>query len=465
MTRPQILIVEDDPVISMLLRNRLTKLGYQITGMVSTGEEAITLVKEHAPDLALMDIKLDGPMDGVETARQLRILFDVPVIYATAYTDEALLNRAREAEPLGYLVKPYGERELRSVIEMALYKNRMEKSLKASEAKFRNLAEAAPFGISIMAHDNAFDYFNAKFTDIFGYTIEDLPDQSEWLNKACPNEKDGASNETDPKGPDATTLRVTCKDRTRKTIGFREVTLENGLRIGTYQDITAEIAAQEEILRAKNQWELTFDAVSDCIMILDDNHRILRLNRAMIEALKIQRNEAIGKRCYEIVHGQTIPLEECPHTKVLENGSECQVEVAEDRLGGIFDVRVSPIRIEGGSVVGSVHTARDITERKQNERRLRQANEFQQQLLDTAATAIFTVDSGRKITGVNSEFCQMSGYGEKELIGATCSDFMGEQCIATCALNSSGQSISKSHAKLRAKDGRILTVMKNAPQR
>ncbi len=186
MSIPQILVVEDDPVISMLLKSRLTKLGYQITGMVSTGEEAIALVKECAPDLVLMDVKLDGPMDGVEAARQLRILFDIPVIYATAYTDEALLNRAREAEPLGYLVKPYGERELRSAIEMALYKNKMEKSLKASEAKFRNLIEAAPFGISIMARDDSFEYFNAKFTEILGYTIEDLKGQKRMVLQGMP---------------------------------------------------------------------------------------------------------------------------------------------------------------------------------------------------------------------------------------------------------------------------------------
>ncbi len=264
--------------------------------------------------------------------------------------------------------------------------------------------------------------------------------------------------------PASQTLRITCKDGTRKTIAFREVTLENGLRIGTYQDITAETATQLEILQAKNQWELTFDAVSDYIMILDDKHRILRLNQAMVEALKIERNEAIGKHCYEVVHGQTVPLENCPHTKVLETGSECQIEVAEDRLGGMLDVRVSPIRIKDGPVIGSVHTARDINERIRTEDKMRQANEFQQQLLATAATAIFTVDSRRKITGVNSEFCRMTGYKEEEVVGTTCSYFLGDQCAATCAFNSSnsGQQVTKAQAKLRAKDGRILTVMKNA---
>ena len=184
MSRPRILIVEDDPVISMGLRDRLKNFGYEITAMVTTGEEAIEQAKKNKPDLALMDIKLEGLMDGIEAARSLRTLFDIPVIYVTAFTDEALLARAKEAEPLGYLVKPFGERELRSAIEVALYKDRMERQVKESEERFRHLSDIAPFGISIMARDRTCEYLNRKFTEIFGYTIDDVPDNHAWLVKA-----------------------------------------------------------------------------------------------------------------------------------------------------------------------------------------------------------------------------------------------------------------------------------------
>ncbi|AFM26206.1 response regulator [Desulfomonile tiedjei] len=474
MSRPKILVVEDDPVISMLLRNRLAKLGYQIAAIVSTGEEAIALAEKDPPDLVLMDIKLEGPMDGVETACHLRTVLDVPVIYATAFTDEALLARAREAEPLGYLVKPYGEKELRSAIEMALYKNRMERRLKASEARFRNLSEAAPFGISVMAPDTSFEYFNPKFTEIFGYTTDDVSDIDTLFEKAFPdnNYRDrvcsdwrretlskGRMGEVEPKN-----FVVTCKDGTHKMISFRTVILGCGQHIATYQDITAETAAQEEILRAKTQWELTFDAVSDCTMILDEEHRIVRMNRAMCQALKIEQDRALGRNCCEVVHGQTVSPDNCPHAKMLDSSGECQSEVVADRLGGVFDVRISPIRIKDGPIMGSVYTARNITERKRAEDKLRRANDLQQQLLATAATAIFIVDSGGKITEVNNEFCRMTGYSEEEAIGKTCRSFWGDQCKANCALHlpNLGKDIVKVQANFRAKDGRVLTVLKNA---
>jgi PAS domain S-box-containing protein len=472
MSRPQILVVEDDPVISMLLKNRLTKLGYQVTGIVSTGEEAITLAGQNAPDLALMDIKLDGPMDGVETARQLRTLFDIPVIYATAFTDEALLNRAKEAEPLGYLVKPYGERDLRSVIEMALYKSSMERKLKANEKKFRTLIETSPFGISIITSEGTLEYVNRTFTEIFGYTIEDMQNSDavgRTYSKKLPGrpasqsiKKTRASagwNETDPE-----ILTISCKNGERKTVSLRSVILEDGRQILTHQDITAEAAVREEILQAKTQWELTFDAVSDCIMVLDKEHRILRMNRAMAETLKIERNQAIGKLCYEVMHRRTVPREACPHARMLLNSCECQSEVVEDRLGGVFDVRVSPIRTNSGGIIGSVHTLRNISERKQMEEKLRRANELQQQLLATAATAIFTVNSDKTITGVNDEFCRITGFKAEDVTGKHCHQLFGDECATGCVLHSPGptNNVVRNQCSLRAKDGHILTVLRNA---
>ncbi len=426
MSRPQILVVEDDPVISMLVTDRLTKFGYDVTATVSTGEEALTKAEKHAPDLVLMDIKLEGRMDGIETARSLRTLFDIPVIYVTAFTDEAFLERAKEAEPLGYLVKPYGERELRSAIEMALYKHRMERKLKENEEKFRTLSEASPFGISIVAPDRSFEYLNRKFTELFGYTGDDIPDKNTWFAKAYPDEEYrnrvvkrwmktlGAPGSS---AVDAETFTVTCKDGSEKIISFRAVLLENGKQILTYEDVTAEQEAQEEILRAKTEWELTFDAVSDGIMILDDKHRILRMNRAMEEAIGMPKEEAIGRLCYELVHGTAAPPDFCPHAKLIRDSKEHRIELAEERLGGVFDVRVAPIFGKDGGVIGSVHTTRDITSRKQAEEALRESEERYRRMIETTADAIFLTDELGRFTFLNALALRRSGYSEEDLIG------------------------------------------------
>ncbi len=141
MNRPQILIVEDETVIALEIQHRLQRLGYAVPGIVSSGKEAVLKAGQMRPDLVLMDIKLKGEIDGVQTAGQIRDRFGIPVIYLTAFADEHTLQRAKVTEPFGYLLKPFTETELRITIEMALYKHGMEKKLRDSEEKYRQHLE------------------------------------------------------------------------------------------------------------------------------------------------------------------------------------------------------------------------------------------------------------------------------------------------------------------------------------
>jgi len=130
MEKPAIFIVEDEAIVANDIKETLKSLGYSVPGIAKSGELALEKVKETQPDLVLMDIHLAGQMDGVETAGKIHILYDIPVIYLTAYADKVLLERAKITEPYGYVIKPYDERELYSVIEMALYKHRVEREIK-----------------------------------------------------------------------------------------------------------------------------------------------------------------------------------------------------------------------------------------------------------------------------------------------------------------------------------------------
>ncbi|HOX33343.1 MAG TPA: response regulator, partial [Spirochaetales bacterium] len=112
MNNERILIVEDEKIIALDLQRRLERFGYSVVGMASDGMEAVALAKERAPDIILMDIMLAGGMDGIEAAGQIRDRYGVPVIFLTAYTDEKTLERAKEVEPFGYILKPFKEREL-----------------------------------------------------------------------------------------------------------------------------------------------------------------------------------------------------------------------------------------------------------------------------------------------------------------------------------------------------------------
>lgn len=135
-SKTQILVVEDEAIAAEAIRNRLQKMGYAVPSTASRGEEAIKKAQENMPDLVLMDILLQGEMDGIEAAEQIRIRFDIPVLYLTAYSDEKTLIRAKITEPFGYIIKPFKERDLQIAIEIALFKHDMEKKLKEKNEWF-----------------------------------------------------------------------------------------------------------------------------------------------------------------------------------------------------------------------------------------------------------------------------------------------------------------------------------------
>lgn len=123
----KILVVEDESIIALNIKKKLKNLGYTVPAIVSTGEEAIKMTEITFPDLILMDVMLKGDMDGVQAVEEIHKRFDVPVIYLTAYSDDEVLARAKTTKPYGYIVKPFKADDLRSNIEIALYRHRMDK--------------------------------------------------------------------------------------------------------------------------------------------------------------------------------------------------------------------------------------------------------------------------------------------------------------------------------------------------
>jgi signal transduction histidine kinase/CheY-like chemotaxis protein len=142
MNGARILVVDDEQLVALDIERRLAPLGYAVAA-ASSGEEAIERVTTEKPDLVLMDVKLSGAIDGIEAARRIRDVLDVPVIYVTAYADQSTLDRARGSEPYGYILKPFDARELKAAIEMALQRHFRDLYRKEQEALQRFLADAS----------------------------------------------------------------------------------------------------------------------------------------------------------------------------------------------------------------------------------------------------------------------------------------------------------------------------------
>ena len=174
MTKAHVLIVEDELIDAIEIENRLKAMGYAIAAVASSGEDAIRLVAQTLPDLVLMDILLEGEMDGVETTEQICERFDVPVIYLTSFDDEDILQRARITEPFGYLLKPFGDRELHSAIEIALYKHKTERRLRESEARYRHIVQDQTELICRYLPDGTLTFVNEACCRYFDKSPEEL---------------------------------------------------------------------------------------------------------------------------------------------------------------------------------------------------------------------------------------------------------------------------------------------------
>ena len=147
MDKVRILIVEDEGLIARDIEDMVRNAGYQVCAVVGTGEDAVEMAETSHPDLILMDIILRGEMDGVEAAEKIREGFNIPVIYLTAHTDENTLQRAKLTEPLGYTLKPVEQKELMTVIEMALYKYQMENKLRERQGWLSTILQSIGEGV------------------------------------------------------------------------------------------------------------------------------------------------------------------------------------------------------------------------------------------------------------------------------------------------------------------------------
>lgn len=183
------MVVEDENIIAMDIRQRLETLGYQVVAQFGSGTDAICALADSRPDLILMDIGLKGSMDGIQTAEQIRIQFDLPVIFLTSFSDQATLERASQSEPYGYIVKPFEEHELAIAVEMALYKHGMDKKLRESEERYNLAVRGANDGIWDWKLKNNEIYFSPRWKAMLGFREDEIGNNlEEWFKRVHPDD-------------------------------------------------------------------------------------------------------------------------------------------------------------------------------------------------------------------------------------------------------------------------------------
>ena len=317
MTRPRILVVEDETIVALDIRVQLARQGYEPVGHAIRGEQAVAMAEALHPDLVLMDIQLGGEMDGIEAALAIRARQSIPVVFLTAFAEDETLERAKRAEPAGYVIKPFSERELRSVLEMALYKAGIEKRLRSSEARYRDLVRHLAAGVLIQGPKAEILASNQTALDLLGLTEDELlgktsfdpdwkvvhEDGSDFPGPTHPAPVAIASGKPvhhvvmgvyRPRAGDMVWLLVDAQPQLAPDGTVVEVVV-------TFVDITdrkkaeADLIEREQALRESvDHTQSILDNVADAVITIDNRGVVQSFNKAATSMFGYTHEEAIG---------------------------------------------------------------------------------------------------------------------------------------------------------------------------
>ncbi|MES9967456.1 MAG: PAS domain-containing protein, partial [Sedimenticola sp.] len=297
----RILIVEDDSLFANNLKIHLLKNGYEVVGILSTAEDALEQFTTLAPHLVLMDIVLDGEMDGIQAAQLVRTRHSVPVLYLTVYSDEEFAARAMVTEPYAYILKPFNERELTLTIEMALFKHKVEQRLAESHAHLEEAQRVGQMGSWDWNITQNTLHWSKEIYRIFGIKEKEFDATYEaFLNTVHPDDRQTVINSVDAtlKGgqPYSIDHRIVVPDGSIKIVHEQaEVQYdEEGCAIrmtGTVQDITESRQAEDEL----KLFATIFENIAEGVVITDPNNKVVMINDAYCSLTGYSREEIIGR--------------------------------------------------------------------------------------------------------------------------------------------------------------------------
>ena len=423
---PRIMVVEDEGIIAQDIKNCLEGLGYIVPDVVFTGREAILRADELRPDLVLMDIVLKGDIDGIETAAEIRKKYNIPIVYLTAYEDDRTLKRAKMTEPLGYILKPFEERYLRSSIEMALYKHQMETKLKENErwlnAILKSVGDAVvvtdEFGFIKFMNPVAETLTGWLLSEAVGKRIKDLlvmidedsrePIQNPIERVLQENIVIGRSNHTILIARDGREITI---DHSSSPLRDDKGRLTGAVLI--LQDITERKISENALRDSENRFRNLFDYATDAIFVQSLNGRIISVNNQACSLLGYTKDELLKMKFSELINESIIDNTFAIYSSLKEKGNY-QFETRYRRKDSTFvDVEISMRLIELLDEEVVQLFVRDITERKQAQEKI----DMLAMAVKNISECVSITDLEGKIMFINDAFESVYGYSKEEILG------------------------------------------------
>ena len=432
MPKADILIVEDDRIVAEDTKITLKKLGFGVSGIVPSGEEVLKKVETEPPDLVLMDIELEGKMDGIEAAARIRDRFNIPVVYVTGYADEDVLERAKVTEPFGYIVKPFEDRELNSAIEIALYKHKMETKLKESEKKYRSLYNNVPIGLFRSTPQGKLVSVNQELVQMLGYkTASELMKIPTMEIYADPERRKDLFAHLHEKGT-VKNFEMIAKHRNGKNIwvstSIQAQFDHNGNIIfldGIGKNITQRKESEAAIQKASREWTLAMDAFDDVIYLLDNDLCLVQANSAFYKLWGVTPDQAIGRHIVEIIHpqGEDKP---CPVCLAQEEKRDfvmiMEADVPNNPAKKSIEITVKIVRNEDGTPSGILMNLHDLTTSRAGDEILRQY----EHIISATNDHMSFLDRDYTYLAVNDAYLITHKKERSQIIGHTVADTLGD---------------------------------------
>ena len=311
MTRSRILVVEDESIVAMDIQDRLESLGYEVPTTVATGERAIEKTETLRPDLVLMDIQLQGEMDGVQAADEIRRRFNIPIVYLTANADHPTVQRAKLTEPFGYIIKPFEERELHTAIEIALYRHQMNQKLRESEERNRALLSAIPDLMFRVSMEGVLLDYNSSGESYLLIPPSDFLGKN--LLEVLPPDIAQQSLQHIVRAIETRTMQVFEYDLEKNgligSFEARVIAAGDNQALAIVRNITERKQADDnlrEITRdlesALKAYRQVLDNSLDVICTIDEAGRFIQVSAAAKEMWGYETKELVGRMYIELVH-------------------------------------------------------------------------------------------------------------------------------------------------------------------
>ena len=304
----KLLIVEDEPIVAIDLREEVEEFGFEVTGLAESADAALYSIEEEKPDLVLMDISIEGSMDGIQAARVLRDLYDVPVIFLTAFSDSETLSRAARETPYGYLTKPFKSRDLQAALKTGIYKANRDAEVRESNRAISRTLQGTHEALVLISAEGQVEFMNSRAEELTGLSLlrargmlfSEVVDLVDLYKRPLTLPRGRRSERADEEF--GWMLRVPGRDLTIVDFTLRPLLPDGDSQSGfvlSLRDAAERI--RNNFIEASLNEDKSFDGAQQGMVQLDSSGRVMRVNQALLRDSGVPMESLVGRRLSELL--------------------------------------------------------------------------------------------------------------------------------------------------------------------